>query len=102
VVPTLVEVMVSRKPHHAPQSMNKALAQALKKFGPNSEIGKELAKGFGTAVAETEVLAGARAREGKYNLNDAIWRPCDGPGDRPAAHRPAGRTRTCTNSTTTS
>jgi hypothetical protein len=73
VVPTLVEVMV-REGHTMPRSsMNSALAKSLKKFGPNSEIGKELAKGFGTAVAETEVLAGARAREGKYNLNHAIW-----------------------------
>jgi hypothetical protein len=73
VVPTLVEVMV-KEGHTMPRSsMNQALAKSLKKSGTHSDIGKELAKGFDTAVAATEVLAGARAREGKYNLNHAIW-----------------------------
>jgi hypothetical protein len=72
VVPTLVKIMVAENHTMPRQSMNKALAQALKKFGPKSAIGKQLASGFNTAVAETEVIEGPRAREGKYNLNDAI------------------------------
>jgi hypothetical protein len=73
VVPTLTSLMVAESHTMPRSSMNQALAQALKKFGIKSAIGKELAKGFGTAVIETEVLDGPRAREGKYNLNHAIW-----------------------------
>lgn len=73
VVPTLVALMVAES-HTMPRvHMNKDLAQSLKKFGANSAIGKELAKGFSSAVTGTEVLEGPRSREGKYNLNDAIW-----------------------------
>jgi hypothetical protein len=72
IVPTLVEVMV-KESHTMPRtSMNSDLARSLKKFGPESDIGRQLAKGFGTAVVETEILPGSRAREGKYNLNHAI------------------------------
>lgn len=73
VVPTLTYLMVAESHTMPRSSMNQTLAKALKKFGTRSAIGKELAKGFGMAVAETEVLEGPRAREGKYNLNDAIW-----------------------------
>ena len=72
VVPTLTSLMVAETHTMPRSSMNQALARALKKFGTASPIGRELAKGFDTAVAETEVLEGPRAREGKYNLTDAI------------------------------
>ncbi len=73
VVPTLTHLMVTEV-HTMPRgSMNSALAKSLKKFGSDSAIGKELAKGFSTAVTDTEVLDGPSAREGKFNLNHAIW-----------------------------
>ena len=72
VVPTLTHLMVTETHTMPRSSMNSALAKSMKKFGADSEIGKELAKGFSTAVTDTEVLGGARAREGKYNLNNSI------------------------------
>ena len=73
IVPALVEMMV-KETHTMPRSsMNGALAKSLKKFGTESEIGQQLAKGFHTAIAKTEVIPGPRSREGNYNLNHAIW-----------------------------
>ena len=72
VVPTLNALMVAESHAMPRQSMNNELAQSLKKFGTDSAVGKELAKGFSTAVAETKVVEGPRAREGKYNLNQSI------------------------------
>lgn len=72
VLPTLISLMVAESHTMPRSSMNKALAETLKKFGTKSAIGKELAMGFGKAVTDTEVIEGPRAREGKYNLNDAI------------------------------
>ncbi len=72
VVPTLSERMVTETHTMPRQGMNRALAQSLKKFGPESAIGRELEKAFDTAVTETEVIEGNRAREGKYNITHAI------------------------------
>ncbi len=72
VVPVLIEQMI-RENHTMPRAgMNRALAESLKKFGADSEIGMLLAKGFDQGVAETQILAGRRDREGVYNLNHAI------------------------------
>lgn len=72
VVPTLTELMVAES-HTMPRTrMNETLAKSLKKFGADSAVGKELAKGFNTAVTDTQVLEGPRSREGKYNMTHAI------------------------------
>lgn len=72
VVPTLTELMVAEGHTMPRQRMNRALADSLKKFGSKSAIGRELAKGFNAAVAETELIEGPRSREGKYNITHAI------------------------------
>ena len=72
VLPKLIGIMVAEN-HTMPRSgMNRALADALKKFGRESEVGRLIAGGFKQGIAETQVLAGNRAREGKYNITDAI------------------------------
>jgi hypothetical protein len=72
VVPKLIEIMVAEN-HTMPRAgMNKALADSLKKFGPDSPIGQLIANGFNQGIAETRILEGNRAREGKYNITDAI------------------------------
>lgn len=72
VVPLLNEIMIAENHTMPRSSMNAVLARTLKKHGPNSEIGVLLVKGFNTGIAETQIIDGSRAREGKYNITDAI------------------------------
>lgn len=72
VVPILTEMMVAENHTMPRQKMNNVLARTLKKYGPDSDIGRLLVQGFKKVVAETQVLNGPRGREGKYNIIDAI------------------------------
>lgn len=72
VVPTLTDLMTAEN-HTMPRNgMNQALANSLKKFAPDSEVGRMLAEGFDASVAETQVLEGRRDREGVYNVAQSI------------------------------
>ncbi|MCH7228870.1 DUF6288 domain-containing protein [Haloferula sp. A504] len=71
-VPVLTELMI-RENHTMPRNaMNQTLANSLKQFAPDSEIGRLLAKGFDESVAETRILEGRRDREGVYNVAQSI------------------------------
>ncbi len=77
VAPRLTEMM-TRENHTMPRTgMNRGLAQSLKKYGPDSRVGRILARGFSQAVGVTQILEGNRDREGKYNLIDSIGRAAE-------------------------
>lgn len=72
MVPLLIDMMVSEN-HTMPRTrMNKALADTMKKYGADTEVGKMLVKAFSQSVEETQVLDGSRSREGIYNISHSI------------------------------